>query len=89
MAEICDEDVFNAGPVNFEDVANANNNETEIKADPSKEQGGLETEQEYDEVARDDEPRNKAEADRHRCVKCRKKDGKATCEKCIQERKGI
>ena len=89
LAEICNEYVYNAVPTNFEDMVNAGNNDTETKADSSEEKARSEIDHEYDEVARDDEPRNKAEADRHRCVKCRKKGGKATCEKCTQEREGI
>ena len=45
---------------------------------------------EHEEVPRDDEPKNKKEADNHRCPKCRLNSTiSEPCEKCFQERKGI
>ena len=45
--------------------------------------------EEHEEVPRDDEPRNKKEADRHRCLQCRKNGQAEPCERCLNERKGI
>ena len=43
-----------------------------------------------EEVPRDNEPRNKKEADNHRCPRCRLSSIiTEPCKKCLQERKGI
>ena len=58
-------------------------------ASRSRDGGDDSVAEEYEEVPRDDEPRNKKEADRHRCLRCRKDGGADPCERCLEERKGI
>ena len=61
-----------------------------LQAAASSSEAEIEPEMEFDEVPRDDEPRNKREAENHRCVRCRgSRKHEQPCERCLEERKGI
>jgi len=71
---------------NQEKAAGAYKEEAFFAPMPIIKEGEVEDEQ----VPRDDEPRNKKEADRHRCIACRnRKTSSEPCERCIAEREGI